>query len=173
MCFSLLEHNTTLRERVKKMATQLVKSNFGAEAMGSNSPIGCILQNYAKGLGLSMKTNQYGRPYLVLQFYTFFLQVLLILTQHSLGTNPVRFLGTVTVLKCETFLHWWLCNLISFSSVDCKSQHCVLFQKKSTLGCIISVHQSREREKLYQSKGLSSVEGITRSLFFCTFCSLH
>ena len=57
MCFGL-QHKC---ENGEKNGDELVKSKFWVEAMGSNSPIGCMLQNYAKGLGLSMKTNQYGR----------------------------------------------------------------------------------------------------------------
>ena len=67
MCFGL-QHKC---ENGEKNGDELVKSKFWAEAMGSNSPIGCMLQNYAKGLGLSMKTNQYGRLFGI--FLSFFL----------------------------------------------------------------------------------------------------
>ncbi len=57
----VLSFTTQLTRSAEKNGGKLVKSNLRAEAMGSFSPIGCVVENCAKGLGPSMKINQHGR----------------------------------------------------------------------------------------------------------------
>ena len=128
MCFGL-QHKY---EKGEKNGDQLVKSEFRAQAMGSNSLIGCMLQNCAKGLGLSMKTNQYVR--------LIWLVTLLVLAHVLIKSSSIFQVQSSRKRHCYEmliFLHSWLCN-----PIFCRHPrpNICSVSAEFDVRCIISVH---------------------------------
>ena len=142
MCFGL-QHKY---EKGEKNGDELVKSKFWTEAMGSNSPIGCMLQNCAKGLpvGISMKTNQYGRLIWDFSFLIFgacFAKLFLSIFQVWPKEVPRK-----RLLLTRHILHSRLCDLvILFRRSQAKYMSC---SEEIDVRWIIWLHQSKKKNSI-------------------------